>query len=120
MKYDKNEIKKREKEYWQTLIINDVKDIPHLPKPIEDYQYEILFKNGVLKKEELKDGKYYLGKCRNANVAKWDEQGKCFWYMRNKFGCTFPEKINHLQDDDGFDLFVPLKEVEPNENEIVI
>ena len=117
---DKEEIKQRIKEYWQTLVINDVKDIPHLPNPLEDYHYEILYKNGILKKEELKDGKYYLGKCRNANVAKWDEQGKCFWYMRNKFGSTFPEKINHLQDDNRFDLFVPLKEVEPKDNEIVL
>jgi hypothetical protein len=40
----------------------------------------------------------------------WD--GEKFTYQRYKFGFTFPEKINHFQDDDGYDLFVPIKKIE--------
>lgn len=29
--------------------------------------------------------------------------------MRNKFGSTYEEYINHFEDDNGFDLFVPIK-----------
>ena len=31
-------------------------------------------------------------------------------YDRYKFGFTFKEKINHFEDDNGYDLFVPLRE----------
>ena len=32
-----------------------------------------------------------------------------FVYERYKFGDTFDEEINHFEDDDGYDLFVPIK-----------
>ena len=31
--------------------------------------------------------------------------------MRTKFGSKFLEKINHYEDDDGFDVFGPIKEI---------
>jgi len=92
-------------------------DIPRLPKPITKEIYEDLFKRGVIRKKDLVIGKYYYGNCRNASVAKWD--GKEFKYMRFKFGDYFIDTINHLEDDDGYDLFVPLKETEPREEEII-
>ena len=36
-------------------------------------------------------------------------KGDKFEYMRTKFGSTFPETINHFQNDDGYDVFVPIK-----------
>lgn len=81
----------------------------HLPRPIPDELYKELFSKGILKKEELKKDSYYYGTCRNSNVSKWD--GKRFIYMRYKFGTSFPEEINHLSDDDDYDLFIPLKEI---------
>lgn len=62
-------------------------------------------------KAELIAGKTYPGYCRNASKATWD--GKVFHYTRNKFGCEFEEKINHYEDDNdnGIDVFVPIKEV---------
>ena len=55
-----------------------------------------------------KVGKTYIGECRNASEAVW--LGDKFEYQRYKFGETFPEKINHFEDDNGYDLFVPLRE----------
>lgn len=63
---------------------------------------------GAIPKNKLEIGKTYIGDCRNSNEAVWN--GDKFIYKRHKFGCTFEEKINHFEDDDGFDLFVPIKE----------
>ena len=61
-------------------------------------------------KNDLVVDKSYLGICRNANVAKWN--GEQFEYQRTKFGSTFTEKINHFEDDNGYDVFVPFEIVE--------
>ena len=58
-------------------------------------------------KEELINGIEYEGECRNASKAIWDSDA--FIYMRTKFGSTYPEIINHYEDDDGYDVFVPIK-----------
>jgi hypothetical protein len=73
-----------------------------------------------LPKQELKDGSYYEGHCRNATVALWDAKGGVFWYMRTKFRLRFSESINHPENDDGHDLFYPVKEVIPKEQEMVL
>jgi hypothetical protein len=73
---------------------------------------------GVVPKNKLVDGCYYYGLCRNAEVAQWVAAKHCFVYMRCKFGFRFPEDILHLEDDNGFDLFVPLgvaEEIKPEE-----
>lgn len=68
-----------------------------------------------LPKSELKDGKYYIGSCRNAKIAVWDADNQLFWYIRYKFGTYFPEEICHPEDDDGYDLFYPKKEGTPTD-----
>lgn len=60
----------------------------------------------VIPKNELIVGNTYTGNCRNAESAKWN--GKTFEYMRYKFGSTYLEEINHFEDDDGYDVFVPM------------
>lgn len=62
-----------------------------------------------INKSELEVGKEYSGECRNANKAIWN--GEKFIYTRYKFGIKYQEKINHYEDDDGYDVFVPIKEV---------
>lgn len=66
-----------------------------------------LIKRGAIPIHKLEVGKTYIGCCRNASEAVW--QGDNFVYQRYKFGTTYPEKINHFQDDDGYDVFVPIK-----------
>jgi len=65
----------------------------------------------VIPKEKLAEGHWYHGYCRNAigDLAVWFN-GK-FVYIREKFGAFFPEEINHPEDDDGFDLFLPFTDV---------
>lgn len=60
-----------------------------------------------IKKENLMVGHSYKGICRNADVAIWD--GKVFWYDRHKFGSVYKESINHFEDDDGYDVFIPFE-----------
>ena len=87
---------------------NSIPDIPIVSK--EDYDNIIvpnIIRCGGIPKENLVPGETYIGSCRNATEAIWD--GERFTYQRTKFGSTYPEKINHFQDDDGYDVFVPIR-----------
>lgn len=89
--------------------VDDIPDVP-LTEDKECYEKKIvanLIRCGAIPKEELIEGKTYLGACRNATEAMWN--GKQFTYLRTKFYYTYEEKINHFQDDDGYDVFVPLR-----------
>lgn len=77
-----------------------------LPQPIPYALYNELFEKGIVRKKDLRKNQYYYGDCRNANVALWN--GFEFIYVRCKFGTCFNETINHLEDDNGYDLFIPL------------
>ena len=99
-------------EYWRDRKqFKDEEDIPSipivLPKDYEDVIVPNIIRCGGIPKEELIVGETYIGSCRNASEAVWN--GERFTYMRTKFGYTYPEDINHFQDDDGYDVFVPLK-----------
>ena len=101
------------KEYLQEMKpFNGPEDIHNVPvmRSKEDYQ-EYVVKNfircGAIPKDKLEIGKVYIGECRNSNEATW--LGDKFEYMRYKFGKSFNETINHFEDDDGYDVFVPLK-----------
>lgn len=82
---------------------------PDVPKVDEQtynrYVIPGLIRAGAISKKDLVIGKKYKGYCRNASEAIW--LGDKFEYIRTKFGDTFTEKINHFEDDNGFDLFVP-------------
>jgi len=86
----------------------------HLPQPIPYGMYNELYKKGIIPKKDLLKNHYYKGKCRNATVALWN--GFEFVHMRYKFGDFRLDSVNHLEDDNGFDLFVPLM-VEENPTE---
>lgn len=88
-----------------------------VPRSPTTFFYDEVYNKGVLRKDKLEIGKYYYGKCRNAKVAMWD--GSVFVYMRDKWGTKYPEEINHLADDNGYDLFIPIKEVIPTDVEII-
>lgn len=60
----------------------------------------------MIPKRDLKAGDYYIGRCRNANVARWD--GEQFHHWRQKFGRLFVETIKHPDDEQAFDVFVPV------------
>lgn len=92
----------------------DVNRIPDIPITDQETYKNIIIPNlircGAIPKNKLEIGKTYIGDCRNATKAEWT--GKEFKYMRTKFGFTYPETINHFEDDDGYDLFVPIQKIE--------
>lgn len=73
---------------------------------------------GIIPKKQLKDGAYYHGKCRNANVARWNATSQMFCYWRTKFNCAFIEAIKHREDDNYFDVFDAFGEITNPEKEI--
>lgn len=85
-------------------------NIPSVDDP--KFYKEVIVKNlvrcGAIPKNSLVIGKTYLGECRNASEATW--LGENFVYRREKFGYVFDETINHFEDDNGYDLFIPLYE----------
>lgn len=115
---ENDEIKKETMTYENiTKFDKDTIHQIHLPKPIPYELYHELFDKGVIRKKDLELNEYYYGKCRNAFVAVWN--GTNFVYMRSKFGQKFPENINHLEDDNGFDLFIPIEKIIPTEEQKV-
>ena len=83
----------------------------YLSNPVKPEELEAAYAQGMIRKSELKDGVSYKGRCRNASVAVWNAEKGRFTYQRTKFGSTFPEDINHPEDDNGFDLFTPYEEI---------
>jgi hypothetical protein len=59
----------------------------------------------ILPKTELVDGAYYIGRCRNATVARWSAPHDCFFHWRVKFDRIFVEEIKHPIDENYFDVF---------------
>ena len=98
-------------------------DDNNFPKGLSPEEYQVYldeaYSNGMLRKSELEDGKYYYGSCRNARVAVWSSKLEKFVYIRTKFGNSYPEDINHPEDDDGYDLFQPYGLIEPTSGELV-
>lgn len=103
--------------YFKDIITFDENTIHriNLPKLIPFELYHELYLKGIIRKQNLRKNTYYFGTCRNAEVAFWN--GYEFTYMRTKFGSIFPENIKHMEDDNNYDVFIPLKKVEPNDNQ---
>lgn len=68
-------------------------------------------------KEDLVHGFYYKGECRNADVARWNNDIKKFIYWRSKFGDTFLEEICCPEDDEEFDVFYAQEIIQPKDVE---
>ena len=69
--------------------------------------------NVPLGKADLEHGKYYAGTCRNASVARWNEEEEVFYHWRTKFGTKFIETIKCPEDEGFFDVFYAFKVI-PN------
>lgn len=119
MKFEAEKIKLREerekkiKEYWENLLkLNNPEDVPLLPKVDEKQWKEFyipkLINAGAIPKKDLVHGQIYIGQHRNTNIARWNQETNKFDHMRFKFG-WIKDECNHFEDDDGFDLFVPIK-----------
>jgi len=120
LEFIKDKLKKKRENRKECVIdyfnnlkpFNSEDDIPDIPITDESTFKSIIIPNlircGAIPKNKLKINSTYIGSCRNASEAIWD--GNKFTYKRTKFGCTYDEDINHFEDDNGYDLFVPIKE----------
>lgn len=80
--------------------------MPHFPTKEEWLEQQ--YKNGaIIRKEDLVNGVLYFGECRNADIAYWSKDLNKFIYKREKFGQKFFETIEHPEDENGFDVFIP-------------
>ena len=59
-----------------------------------------------IEKRYLEHGAYYAGRCRNAEIARWNGKTEQFYHWRYKFGSFFIETIKHPEDEDRYDVFV--------------
>lgn len=119
-KLAKEKIANEIKEDWLKMEpFKEVKDIPELPvvdkEEWENFFIPILIKCGAIPKKNLKDDVWYVGDHRNCQIAKWDINKNKFHHLRYKFGYRWDD-CNHFEDDDGYALFVPIREA--NEKEI--
>ena len=115
-------LKQQRIERFETMEpFNTIDDIPDIPimENKDDYQ-EIVVKNlircGAIPLDQLEIGARYEGTCRNASEAVWN--GKQFEYKRYKFGDWMDARINHFQEDDGNDLFVPIRKMRIRQPEL--
>jgi hypothetical protein len=65
----------------------------------------------LLQKSVLVDGTYYVGRCRNATIARWSATHDCFFHWRVKFDRVFVEEIKHPVDESYYDVFRPVREL---------
>jgi hypothetical protein len=107
------------KEELKTELFTLISTIGRPPRKELDQWLKQANEFGMIQKKDLKDKTYYYGRCRNARVAMWDAEKEVFWYMRTKFGSVFKEDINHPEDDNEYDLFIPIGEVVPEEDEVI-
>jgi len=80
-----------------------------LTPPVSVYKLQMALKEGMIPKKELVDGASYAGSCRNASQAVWTASTQRFVYTRYKFGESYEEGLPHPTDDEGSDIFVPVK-----------
>ncbi len=91
--------------------VSDIPDFPisDTPEEFEFYCKEFI-EAGAIPKKDLVVGAWYIGSCRNSSIAQWI--GNCFHYIREKFRTYYIDKVNHFEDDDGYDVFIPIKKIE--------
>jgi len=67
----------------------------------------------IIPKNQMVDGMWYAGKCRNARVALWDAKNEVFVHIRYKFGYMV-DTIEHFEDvkDKSVDGFIPIEKIE--------
>lgn len=66
----------------------------------------------MIPKSELRDGAYYVGAHRCSKLALWDLRRNEFIYLGYSMGLYGQDTAKHPEDDDGFALFVPFRQVD--------
>ena len=90
----------------------------HLPPNPTPEQLDAAYAQGLLRKEQLEDGAYYSGDCRNAQMARWHAAAQVFVHWRSKFGHRYLECIKHPVDEPRYDVFLAEAKAEPGDQAI--
>lgn len=113
---ERKRIELQRRESWEKLKpFVKSSDVPNIPNPIDEFYTNRLIELGAIPKEKLVDGQWYYGDYRNSDFGRWNEEKQEFNIIRSKFGHSFWDNCNHFEDDDRYALFVPLREVTPDE-----
>lgn len=101
--------------YWTGLKPFQLADeVPTLPNPLTQFYVDQLHRLGAIPLKDLRDGQWYYGNYRNADLGRWDAQQGVFHHLRYKWGYRW-DTANHFQHDNGFALFTPLRVANPQE-----
>lgn len=72
------------------------------------FEYHKGHPQDILDKYELTPGKEYNGVSRNTSKAIWT--GRVFKYKHTEwYGDIYEETLPHPRDDEGYDVFMPLR-----------
>lgn len=69
----------------------------------------------IIVKNDLKDGRYYVGRTlqRGMPIGLWDSHKQVFQCIKPpKFGNFSLYEMKHIEDDEGFVCFEPVKQIE--------
>lgn len=66
----------------------------------------------MIARENLKDGRYYIGYCRNSYIGLWDEKASLFRIISYQFS-HYLDTVKYLGDiiDTTEDGFIPIEEI---------
>lgn len=101
-------------EYLQDNPSSDSRLTPPVKYSSRWYQ-EAVRLDMFIPQSKLVAGEFYLGDCRNSSWAYYT--GEKFIYWRRKFGDEFLEAIEAVENDCGYDVFVPHKKYEISDEE---
>lgn len=65
----------------------------------------------MIPKNQLKHMEWYAGKHRCTQIAQWNGESDEFMYIKHEFDQQFADTAKHPEDDDGFALFKPMKQI---------
>jgi hypothetical protein len=117
--FNKNQLKETIQRWKEMDKMINAEDVPDIPSNINKDMWNeifipILIEKGAITKADLINGKWYYGNYRNSEFGKWDAKNNKFHHLRYKFGYRWDD-CNHFEDDDGYALFVPLREANKEE-----
>lgn len=99
---------------YMNEVYNELKQLgyPHFKSKEEQIDHvDKMINVGAIPVHDLEIGCTYQGICRNSSTAVWD--GEKFTYIRYKFGFTYPEEIEHFENEtEGYDAFIPYKKLD--------
>jgi uncharacterized protein (DUF433 family) len=68
-------------------------------KSIESRTHDEFTGRPILPRDWLVHGRYYKGRCRNATIARWNADERCFFHWREKLGHIYIETIQYPTDE---------------------